>query len=87
MATTLKEFAPNPYFSNTNVHLVDINAFAKCYEILSMSFIDINKPKHPWTNRRENSVHPHKHGLRGGGVIITKYTCRLFVHYFSKQKS
>ena len=24
-----KELAPNPYFSITNVHLVDINVFAK----------------------------------------------------------
>ena len=44
-AITLTEFAPSPYFSIINVHLVDINVFAKFYEILSMSFKDIVKPK------------------------------------------
>ena len=30
---TLKEFAPSPYFSIINVHLVDINVFAKSDKI------------------------------------------------------
>ena len=34
---TLTEFAPSPYFSITNVHLVDNNKFAKCDEIPSLS--------------------------------------------------
>ena len=46
MATTLKELAPNHYFSIINVHLVDINVFTKFYEIPSMSFKDIVNPKH-----------------------------------------
>ena len=32
-AITLIELAPSPYFSITNVHLVDINVFAKSDEI------------------------------------------------------
>ena len=32
-AISLIELAPSPYFSITNVHLVDINVFAKLYEI------------------------------------------------------
>ena len=42
---TLTELAPSPYFSIINVHLVDINVFAKFYEILSLPFHDIEKPK------------------------------------------
>ena len=34
----LKELAPSPYFSIINVHLVDINVFAKFYEIPSLLF-------------------------------------------------
>ena len=44
-AITLKELAPSPYFSNINVHLVDINVFAKFYEIPSLPFQDIEKTK------------------------------------------
>ena len=44
-AITLKELAPSPYFSIINVHLVDINVFAKFYGILSWRFQDIEKPK------------------------------------------
>ena len=36
--TLVKELAPNPYFPFINVHLVDINVFAKIYEIPSMPF-------------------------------------------------
>ena len=35
---TLKELAPRPYFSIINVYLVDINVFAKFYEIPSLPF-------------------------------------------------
>ena len=49
-AITVKELAPSPYFSIINVHLVDINVFAKFYEIPSLPFQDIEKPKHHgWT--------------------------------------
>ena len=44
-AITLTEMAPSPYFSIINVHLVDINVFAKFYEIPSLPFQDIEKPK------------------------------------------
>ena len=45
-AITLTELAPSPYFSSINVHLsvgknvhlVDINGFAKFYEIPSLPF-------------------------------------------------
>ena len=40
-----QELVPSPYFSIINVHLVDINVFAKFYEIPSLSFQDIKKPK------------------------------------------
>ena len=43
---TQTELAPSPYFSIINVYLVDINVFAKFYEILSLPFQDIEKPKH-----------------------------------------
>ena len=36
-AITLTELAPSPLYSNTNVHLVDSNAFAKPDEIPSLS--------------------------------------------------
>ena len=35
-AVTLTEVAPSPYFSIINVHLVDINVFAKSDEIPSL---------------------------------------------------
>ena len=44
-AITLKELARSPYISIINVHLVDINVFAKFYEIPSLPFQDIEKPK------------------------------------------
>ena len=75
-AITLKELVPSPYFSIMNVHLLDINEFAKFYEISSLSFKDIEKPKRcGWTDRRmhgwmdgqhENSIPPsNKHSLQG----------------------
>ena len=55
-AITLTELAPSP-FSIINVHLVDINVFAKFYEIPSLPFQDIEKRKRrgrtdEQTNRR-----------------------------------
>ena len=45
-AITLRELAPNPYFSIINVHLVDINVFAKSDEIPSIPVQVIKeKPK------------------------------------------
>ena len=44
-AITLTELAPSPYFSIINVHLVNINVSAKFYEIPSLLFQDIEKPK------------------------------------------
>ena len=56
-AITLKELVPSPYFSIINVHLVAINVFATFYEIPSLPFQDIEKPKrHGWTNGRMNNV-------------------------------
>ena len=43
---TLTELAPSPYFSIINVHLVDINVFAKSDEIPSLPVQVIKeKPK------------------------------------------
>ena len=42
---TLTELAHSPYFSIINVHLVDINVFAKFYKIPSLPFQDTEKPK------------------------------------------
>ena len=70
-AITLTELAPSPYFSIKNVHLVDINVFAKFYEILSLLFQDTEKPKRRGRmdartdEQRENSILPNKHSLRG----------------------
>ena len=79
-AITLTELAPSPYFSIINVHLVDINVFAKFYEIPSLLFQDIEKPKcRGQTNRRMDvktvyalqTVYPqqqtHFVGGEGGG--------------------
>ena len=44
-AITLTELAPSPFYSNTNVHLVDINVFAKFDEIPSLPVQDIKKKK------------------------------------------
>ena len=45
-AITLIQLAPSPYFSIINVHLVDINVFAKSDEIPSLPFQDIKeKPR------------------------------------------
>ena len=42
-AITLTEFAPSPFYSNTNVHIVDINVFAKFDEIPSLPIQDIKE--------------------------------------------
>ena len=44
-AITLTELAPSPFYSNTNVHLVDINVFAKLDEIPSLPVQVIKKKK------------------------------------------
>ena len=45
-AITLTELAPSPLYSNTNVHLVDSNVFAKSDDIPSLPVQDIKeKPK------------------------------------------
>ena len=44
-AITLTELAPSPYLSIINVYLVGINVFAKFYEIPSLPFQGIEKPK------------------------------------------
>ena len=42
-AITLTELAHSPFYSNTNVHPVDINLFAKLDEIPSLPFQVIKK--------------------------------------------
>ena len=48
---TLTELAPSPFYSNTNVHLVDINVFAKLDEIPS-SPVQVIKEKPKWCGQR-----------------------------------
>ena len=44
--TLITELAPSPYFSIINVHLVDINVFAKSDEIPSLPIqVIMEKPK------------------------------------------
>ena len=59
-ANNSKELAPGPYFSIINIHLVDINVFAKFHEIPSLPFQDNEKPKcRRQTDRQhENSIPP-----------------------------
>ena len=45
MGNNSKRIGPSPYFSIINVHLVNINVCAKFYEIPSLPFQDIEKPK------------------------------------------
>ena len=54
-AITLKELVPGPYFS-----IIDINVFAKFYEIPSLPFQDIEKPKcrGRMDGQCENSIPP-----------------------------
>ena len=49
-AITLKEWAPSPYISTVNGHLVDINVFAKFYKIPSLPFQDTEKKRCGWTD-------------------------------------
>ena len=71
-ATTLKELTPSLYFSIINVHLADV----KFYEILSLPFQDIEKPKcRRWQTHRKTTwkqYTPNKHSLQG--AIITDTT-------------
>ena len=60
--TLVKELAPSPYFSIINVHLVDINVFAKFYEIPSLPFQ--GKTKMSRTDVKTIYPHPCKHSLR-----------------------
>ena len=63
-AITLKRIGPSPYFSIINVYPVDINVFAKFYEILSLPFQDtcIEKPKRRGRTDNMKTVY-------GGGII------------------
>ena len=73
-AITLTELAPSPYFSIINVHLVNINMSAKFYEIPSLLFQDIEKPKTSRTDGQcENSILPTNTVCRG-----YKNTCHHF---------
>ena len=69
-AITLIELAPSPYFSIINVHLVDINVFAKFYEISSLPFQDIEKPKRHERNNVKTVYPPpppHTNTVCGAG--------------------
>ena len=74
----------SPYFSIINVHLLDINVFAKFYEIPSLPFQDIEKPYHRrWIDRltdgRMDNVktvytpQPPRQTQFGGGIKIVSF--------------
>ena len=80
--TQTQELAPSHYFSIINAHLVDINMFTKFYEIPSLPFKDIEKPKRlertdggtdGRTDVKKSIPPPHMHSLRGGGGIIEDF--------------
>ena len=56
-----KIFGSYTYFSIINIHLLDINVFAKFYEIPSLPFQDIEKPKlrGKRDGQRKNSIPPN----------------------------
>ena len=71
-AITLKEFTPSPYFSIINIQLVNINVFAKFYEL----FQDIEKQKSiadGWTRCKHYTPYPPPppHKQFAGGIIKT----------------
>ena len=75
-----KRIDPSPYFSIINVHLVDINVFAKFYEFPSLPFQDIGKPKYRTADVKTVYLphpQPHKHCLcrvqQKIAVIILKF--------------
>ena len=71
--------APSPYFSIINVHLGDINVFAKFYVIPSLPFQDIEKPKRRGqTDGRENSIPPPPQTQFAGGIINRGMPMRIF---------
>ena len=55
---------PSPYFSTLNVYLVAINVYANFFEILSLLFQDIEKPKRHGQTDME-TVYPSTNSLRG----------------------
>ena len=68
---TLIELAPSPYFFVLSFCLAYINMFARFDENPAMTLQDIKETKrygrtHAHTDRRENSIPPHKQSLRGG---------------------
>ena len=74
--TQTEELAPSHYFSIINVHLVDINMFTKFYEIPSLPFKDIEKPKRRKRTDGGNDgrtdvkkVYPPTHAQFAGGGI------------------
>ena len=90
-----KELARSPYFSIITVHLVDINVFAKFYEIPSLPFQDIEKPKR--LGRRDGLTDrlmwkqytptlPHKHSLLGGIIICLKSKSNVLLKDIAEAK-
>ena len=50
------------------IHLLDINVFAKCYEIPSLPFQDIEKPKRRGRTDNVQTIYsPHTNTVCGGG--------------------
>ena len=71
------ELAPSPYFSIKNVHLVDINVFAKFDEIRSLPFQDIKeRPIGRGQKDRRTYVKivypPTPHKQFAGGIIMVR---------------
>ena len=71
-----REITPSPYFSIINVHLVDIDVFAKFYEIPSLLFTILknrniaDKQNNVWNNMSA--------GVGGGGGGYNKFQFSLF---------
>ena len=87
----LKELVPSPFFSIINVHLLDINVFAKFYEIPSLTFEDTEKPKRcRWTDRRTENVitvyPPPAQQTQFAGGIITKDKMAVSTSYWYPSK-
>ena len=81
--------APSPYIFIISIGPVDMNKYARLYEIPSMTLKDIKETKrYGRTDGRtdgqcENSIPTHKHSLRGGyknQYIVKVAYCKLLLN-------
>ena len=73
--------APSPYIFIISIGPVDMNKYARLYEIPSMTLKDIKETKRygRTDGQRENSIPTHKHSLRGynNQYIVKVAYCKL----------